>query len=77
MITTLLSMMLPLIHHGMLITGIPYKEAALSNTSSGGTPYGVSHWAGINNNKPISKEEKELCIAQGKRVAEITLKLTS
>jgi NAD(P)H dehydrogenase (quinone) len=62
--TTLLSMALPLIHHGMVFAGIPYQEVALSQTRSGGTPYGASHWAGINNDQAISAEEKALCIAQ-------------
>lgn len=74
--TTLLSMMLPLIHHGMLIVGLPYTEPALMNTQSGGTPYGVSHYAGINDDINISEHEKQLALAQGKRLAEIALKLS-
>jgi NAD(P)H dehydrogenase (quinone) len=74
--STLLTMMLPLLHHGMLIVGLPYSESALSNTQSGGTPYGASHVAGANNDKPITKEEHQLCIALGKRLAETTLKLS-
>jgi NAD(P)H dehydrogenase (quinone) len=73
--TTLLSMALPLIHHGMIFAGIPYQEVALSQTRSGGTPYGASHWAGINNDQAISAEEKALCIAQGKRIAQLALTL--
>lgn len=73
--TTLLSMALPLIHHGMVFAGIPYQEVALSQTRSGGTPYGASHWAGINNDQVISAEEKALCIAQGKRIAQLALTL--
>ncbi|MDN0074796.1 NAD(P)H:quinone oxidoreductase [Crenobacter sp. SG2303] len=73
--STLLSMMLPLIHHGMLIIGLPYTEPALSSTQSGGTPYGVSHVAGLKNEKPISDDEKTLAIAQGKRLAEAAKKL--
>ncbi|MCW3480068.1 NAD(P)H:quinone oxidoreductase [Neisseriaceae bacterium JH1-16] len=73
--STLLSMMLPLIHHGMLIIGLPYTEPALSSTQSGGTPYGVSHVAGLKNENPISEAEKTLAIAQGKRLAEAARKL--
>lgn len=73
--STLLSMMLPLIHHGMLIVGLPYSEPALSSTQSGGTPYGASHVAGANNDKAITDEERKLCIALGKRLAETALKL--
>lgn len=69
--TTLLSMMLPLLHHGMIITGIPYSEADLLTTTSGGTPYGASHVAGTNNKNPLTDEEKRLCISLGKRVATI------
>lgn len=68
--TTLLSMMLPLLHHGMLIVGLPYSETDLLTTASGGTPYGASHWAGINSDLPLSEEEKRLCRALGKRLAE-------
>lgn len=73
--TTLLSMMLPLLHHGALILGIAYSEPDLMSTSSGGTPYGASHWSGENNDKKITEEEKRLCIALGKRVAKTTLQL--
>ncbi len=72
--TTLLSMMLPLIHHGMLIIGIPYSEEDLVNTASGGTPYGASHMAG-QDKRGVSDEERRLCIAQGKRLAELVIKL--
>ncbi len=72
--TTLLTMMLPLLHHGMLIVGIPYSEKALLTTESGGTPYGASHWSGNDSERSIDKHEKELCIALGKRVAEIAKK---
>ena len=75
--TTLLSMMLPLLHHGMLISGVPYGETDLMHTTTGGTPYGSSHYAGADNKLPISEEEKRLCRAQGKRLAEIALKLKS
>lgn len=67
--TTLLSMMLPLLHHGMLVLGLPYTEAQLTNTMAGGTPYGASHVAGAQNDRPISAAEKELCRALGKRLA--------
>jgi len=67
--STLLSMMLPLLHHGMLITGLPYSEPALSSTRSGGTPYGPSHLAGLDNTLPLSDEEKTLCRALGGRLA--------
>ncbi|MFT5135878.1 MAG: NAD(P)H dehydrogenase (quinone) [Arenicella sp.] len=73
--STLLSMINPLLHHGMLICGIPYTESALHKTTSGGTPYGASHVAGSANANPISDHEKTLCIALGKRVAELAIKL--
>ncbi len=72
---TLLSMMLPLLHHGMLVMGIPYTEPALSTTMSGGTPYGASHHAGAGSDQPISEDEKRLCIALGARLAQAALKL--
>lgn len=75
--STLLSMMLPLMHHGMVIVGLPYSEAALSSTQSGGTPYGASHVAGANDDKPITDDEHQLCIALGRRLAKIALKLES
>jgi NAD(P)H dehydrogenase (quinone) len=68
--TTLLSMMLPLLHHGMLIMGLPYTESELLTTTSGGTPYGPSHTAGVDSKLPLSDEEKHLCTALGKRLAE-------
>ncbi|MEA3410943.1 MAG: NAD(P)H:quinone oxidoreductase [Pseudomonadota bacterium] len=68
--STLLSMMLPLLHHGMLIVGLPYTEAALLETTSGGTPYGPSHHAGIRSERPLTAEEKTLCLALGRRLAE-------
>lgn len=73
--TTLLSMMLPLLHHGMLIVGLPYSNAELNATRAGGTPYGASHFAGIADDLPISDAERALCVAQGRRVAEVALKL--
>lgn len=74
--STLLSMMLPLLHHGMLICGLPYSEPALHTTQSGGTPYGVTHVAGSEQNPTLSDEEAELCIAQGQRIAKIALDLS-
>ncbi|MAF02637.1 MULTISPECIES: NAD(P)H:quinone oxidoreductase [unclassified Herbaspirillum] len=73
--STLLSMMLPLLHHGMLIVGLPYSHPELMNTSSGGTPYGASHWAGVNGNQPLSDDSRTLAIALGKRLAENAIKL--
>ena len=67
---TLLTMMVPLLHHGMLIMGLPYTHPELMTTSSGGTPYGPSHWSGIDGNKPISDDEKRLAIALGRRLAQ-------
>ena len=75
--TTLLSMMLPLLHHGMLITGLPYSEPALLKTTTGGTPYGASHLAGIDSRNPLSNDEIDLCRALGRRVADIALRLHS
>jgi len=74
--TTLISMMLPLLHHGMLITGLPYSEPQLSTTTTGGTPYGASHIGGSMDDRPISDDERKLCIALGKRLAETALKLS-
>ncbi|MEH6467127.1 MAG: NAD(P)H:quinone oxidoreductase [Porticoccus sp.] len=73
--TTLLSMMLPLMHHGMVLAGIPYSEQALHTTTSGGTPYGASHQAG-DGTQDLSSEEIELCVALGKRVAGLAIKLS-
>lgn len=73
--TTLLTMMLPLMHHGMLMVSLPYSEPSLSTTQSGGTPYGASHVGGTMDDKPITDDEKKLCIALGKRLAETALKL--
>ena len=75
--TTLLSMMLPLMHHGMLIVGLPYTLPEMSATETGGTPYGASHVAGSASDRPVSAEEKTLCIALGKRLADVALKLHS
>ena len=73
--TTLLTMMLPLLHHGMLMVGLPYSEPALSSTKTGGTPYGASHIGGAMDDQPLSEDEKKLCLALGKRLAETALKL--
>lgn len=75
--TTLLSMMLPLLHHGMLIVGTPYTQAELNATRTGGTPYGPSHFAGVADDQPVSDAERALCLAQGRRLAEIALRLRS
>lgn len=73
--TTLLSMMLPLLHHGMLVLGLPYTEKALLTTTTGGTPYGASHLAGVEDRNPLSEEEKTLCIALGRRLARVAKRL--
>ncbi len=75
--STLLSMMLPLLHHGMVIVGLPYSEPELNLTQQGGTPYGASHVAGLANDQPVSETEKKLCIALGKRIAQTALKLSA
>ncbi|ALG66591.1 NAD(P)H:quinone oxidoreductase [Beggiatoa leptomitoformis] len=73
--TTLTSMFLPLLHHGMLIMGIPYTEADLLNTRSGGTPYGASHFAGVEQQNSLSEAEHRLCRALGKRLAQTAIAL--
>ncbi|MFC4160167.1 NAD(P)H:quinone oxidoreductase [Chitinimonas lacunae] len=73
--TTLLSMMLPLLHHGMVLVGLPYSEAALSETAGGGTPYGASHVSGKDGRRAIDEHERLLAIALGRRLAETALKL--
>ena len=73
--STLLSMMLPLLHHGMLIVGLPYAEPELTSTTSGGTPYGASHLAGPASDRALTEEERKLCVALGRRLAAVTLKL--
>jgi len=70
--STLLSMMLPLLHHGMLISGLPYTESELLTTSTGGTPYGPTHVSGEKSDIPLSSEEKALCLALGKRLAKLS-----
>lgn len=73
--TTLLSMMLPLLHHGMLIVGLPYTEPLLATTTSGGTPYGASHLAGADSDRPLDDDEIHLCRVLGKRVAEVAARM--
>lgn len=73
--STLLTMMLPLLHHGMIISGVPYTEHALSRTQSGGTPYGASHVAGHDGQASLSSDEAEIAFAQGRRLAELAVKL--
>ena len=75
--TTLISMLLPLMHHGMVILGLPYTEPELISTTSGGTPYGASHVAGAASDRALSDEEKKLCIALGKRLAETAARLVA
>ena len=70
-------MMLPLMHHGMLMVGLPYSEPELTSTTSGGTPYGASHVAGSADDRDITEEERKLCIALGRRLAETALKLSA
>jgi NAD(P)H dehydrogenase (quinone) len=73
--STLLSMMLPLLHHGMLLLGLPYTEPQLMTTASGGSPYGSTHWSGINGNQPISEDTRALSLALGKRLAHTAIQL--
>jgi NAD(P)H dehydrogenase (quinone) len=75
--TTLMTMMMPLLHHGMVIVGLPYTNPELTATRSGGTPYGVSHFAGPDGKEPVTEEERKLAFAQGKRLAEIALMLAA
>lgn len=67
--TTLINMMIPLLHFGMVLVGLPYSEKSLLYTESGGSPYGATHWADFESNRVIDKNEKQLCLAQGKRTA--------
>jgi NAD(P)H dehydrogenase (quinone) len=75
--STLLSMMLPLLHHGMVIVGIPFTEATLTSTTSGGTPYGASHVSGIDNKTQLTEDERKLAFALGQRLATTALKLAT
>ena len=72
-----MSMALPLLHHGMVFTGIPYSEAGLFNTRAGGTPYGASHWSGNDGENALTEEEIQLCQAQGERIARMAIALSS
>lgn len=72
--TTLISMMLPLLHHGMIVLGVPYTEPALNNTLSGGTPYGVTHVSGVENNQPLSEDEITLAKHLGERLGRFVVK---
>ena len=74
--TTLISMMLPLLHHGMVVCGLPYGEPELMRTRSGGTPYGASHVAGPDSSRPLDDDEERLCIALGLRLAMLARRLT-
>jgi len=73
--TTLLSMLLPLLHHGMVVVGVPYTTPELVSTGSGGTPYGASHVSGMDGERPMTEDERRLCFALGKRLAEVALRL--
>ena len=74
--TTLLTMLMPLLHHGMVYCGLPYSEPALNETDSGGSPYGPTHVSGASSDKPLTSHESDLCQALGKRLATIALKLS-
>lgn len=73
--STLLTMMIPLFHHGMMLLGLPYTHAELMTTASGGSPYGATHWSGVHGNQPVSEETRKLAIALGRRLAETACKL--
>lgn len=75
--STLLTMMIPLLHHGMMVMGLPYTNPELMTTSSGGSPYGATHWAGLDGKRALTDDEKKLAVAQGKRLAETAWKLRS
>jgi NAD(P)H dehydrogenase (quinone) len=74
--STLLSMLLPLLHHGMVVAGLPYSETGLMRTATGGTPYGASHWAGPDNDRSLDEGEAQLCRALGSRVARLAVSLS-
>ena len=74
---TLVTMMMPLLHHGMVIVGLPYTEPDLNSTRSGGTPYGATHVSGTANDRPVSEEEARLAFALGKRLAGVAKKLSA
>jgi NAD(P)H dehydrogenase (quinone) len=73
--STLLTMMIPLLHHGMLVMGLPYTHPELMTSSSGGSPYGATHWAGLDDRRAITADEKAMALALGRRLAETTRKL--
>jgi NAD(P)H dehydrogenase (quinone) len=73
--TTLINMMIPLLHFGMVVVGLPYSEKSLLYTQSGGSPYGATHWADFESNRGIDQNEKQLCLAQGKRIARMAQQL--
>ncbi|MFC3194461.1 NAD(P)H:quinone oxidoreductase [Marinicella sediminis] len=73
--TTLINMMIPLLHFGMVIVGLPYSEKSLLYTQSGGSPYGATHWADFESNRSLDQNEKQLCLAQGKRIAQMAQQL--
>jgi len=73
--TTLMTMLVPLLHHGMVLSGLPYSETELFTTTTGGTPYGASHLAGQRSNRSLDEQERSLCMAQGKRLARLALAL--
>jgi NAD(P)H dehydrogenase (quinone) len=75
--STLLSMMIPLFHHGLMVLGLPYTHPELMTTASGGTPYGASHWSGLDGKKLFTEDEKRLAVALGKRLAETAVKLNA
>jgi len=75
--STLWSMMIPLMHHGMLLLGLPYTQTELMTTASGGTPYGASHWSGVNGDLPLTEDSRVLAIALGRRLAQTAHKLRS
>jgi len=75
--STLLTMMIPLLHHGMLMVGLPYSEPSLMNTTSGGAPYGATHWSGANGKQDMTEDTRKLAIALGKRLATTARKLHS
>jgi NAD(P)H dehydrogenase (quinone) len=73
--STLLTMMVPLLHHGMMVMGLPYTHPELMTTASGGSPYGATHWSGLDGKKPFTDDEKRLALAMGRRLAEAAVKL--
>lgn len=75
--STLLTMLVPLLHHGMMVMGLPYSHPELMTTSSGGSPYGATHWAGLDGKRILTEDEKKLAVAQGRRLAETAWKLRS